>query len=193
LNFVPVAALGALLVYTGFRLLEPAEFSKLYKIGKSEAAIYIVTAIVIVLVDLSVGVLVGFALSALKLLYQFSHLDIQVEQDGSEHRYVLTLEGAATFLRLPLLADQLESLPNDAELHVCLNEVSFIDHACFELLMEWADAHVADGGLLVMDWDQLNGKFQSSVPRYRLNATTKEKPTTAVEWNPLSEAVEPNL
>jgi MFS superfamily sulfate permease-like transporter len=186
LNYVPIAALGALLVYTGFRLLEPAEFRKLYKIGKSEAAIYLITAIVIVLVDLSVGVLVGFALSTVKLLYQFSHLDIRVDQDGDAHRYFLTLEGAATFLRLPLLADQLEKLPNDAELHVCLNEVSFIDHACFELLMEWAESHVADGGRLVMDWDQLHGKFQSDVPKYRLGQTTNGTNVTAAEWQPLN-------
>lgn len=180
LNYVPVAALGALLVYTGFRLLEPAEFRKLYKIGKSEAAIYLLTAVVIVMVDLSVGVLFGFALSTLKLLYQFSHLDIQVEQDGDAHRYFLKLEGAATFLRLPLLADELDQLPNDAELHVCLNEVSFIDHACFELLMEWAESHVADGGRLVMDWDQLHGKFQSDVPKYRLGSRTDGESVTAV-------------
>ncbi|MEM7312479.1 MAG: SulP family inorganic anion transporter [Planctomycetota bacterium] len=188
LNYVPIASLGALLVYTGFRLLEPAEFRKLYKIGKSEAAIYLLTAIVIVLVDLSVGVLFGFALSTLKLLYQFSHLDIQVEQDGNAHRYYLRLEGAATFLRLPLLADQLDNLPNDAELHVCLNEVSFIDHACFELLMEWAESHVADGGRLVMDWAQLHGKFQSDVPKYRLGSTTNDSPVTAAVWQPLGDA-----
>lgn len=174
LNYVPVAALGALLVYTGFRLLEPAEFRKLYKIGRSEAVIYLATAAVIVLVDLSVGVMVGFALSTAKLLYQFSHLEMEVVQDGTAHRYSFKLEGAATFLRLPVLADQLDELPSDAELHVCLNEVSFIDHACFELLMEWADSHVADGGSLVMDWDQLHGKFQSEVPRYRLRSSESE-------------------
>lgn len=185
LDYVPVASLGALLVYTGFRLLEPAEFRKLYKIGKSEAVIYLATAAVIVLVDLSVGVMVGFALSTAKLLYQFSHLEMKVTQDGIAHRYFLTLEGAATFLRLPMLADQLDELPSDAELHVCLNEVSFIDHACFDLLMEWADSHVADGGSLVMDWDQLHGKFQSEVPRYRLQPTKSESAEPQSAANPI--------
>ncbi len=134
--------------------------------------IYLTTVFVIVAVDLSVGVLVGFGLSAAKLLYEFSHLDIHLEADEATHRYMLRLDGAATFLRLPLLADHLEKLPADAELHVCLQQVSFIDHACFELLMEWAEAHVADGGGLVMDWDLLHGKFASSVPRRTSIAST---------------------
>ena len=174
LAYIPISALGALLVYTGFKLLEPAEFRKLYKIGKSEAVIYLATALIIVLVDLSVGVLFGFGLSVAKLLYQFSHLELTVEADEHKQRYFLTLEGAATFLRLPLLADQLDKLPADAELHVCLNRVSFIDHACFELLMEWADEHLADGGRLVMDWSQLHGKFNSAAPHDRCDVPDLE-------------------
>ena len=139
----------------------------MYAIGASEATIYVTTALLIVLVDLAFGVLVGFGMSAVKLLIQFSHLDIEVEADELLHRYQLKMRGAATFLRLPLLAEQLEKLPADAELHVCLHEVSFIDHACFELLMDWAEEHVSDGGTLYMDWSELHGKFKSQVPRYQ--------------------------
>jgi MFS superfamily sulfate permease-like transporter len=163
LNYIPKSALGALLVYTGMKLLNPAQLKELWKVGKSEAWIYAITVALIVSVDLLVGVAVGVALSAAKLLYRFSHLEIDVDADEENHKYQLKLRGAATFLRLPILADYLEQLPGDAELHVCLEEVDYIDHACFELLMNWADAHVEDGGKLVMDWAQLHGAFQSTV------------------------------
>ena len=182
LSYVPIASLGALLVYTGFRLLEPAEFRKLYTIGRSEAVIYLTTAVVILLVDLSVGVIVGFALSAAKLLYQFSHLKVEVIRHDT-HRYTLKLAGAATFLRLPVLADHLENLPANAELHVCLDDVSFIDHACFELLMEWAESHVADGGSLVMDWAELHGKFEADVPQYNSEATKTKTTQLTIAGN----------
>jgi len=165
LNYIPKSALGALLVYTGIKLLNPAQFKELWKVGKSEAFIYLVTLGLIVSVDLLVGVAVGVALSAGKLLHRFSHLEIDVDADEEAHKYVLKLRGAATFLRLPILADYLEKLPGDAELHVCLEEVDYIDHACFELLMNWADAHVEDGGKLVMDWDRLHGAFQSEAKK----------------------------
>ena len=88
-------------------------------------------------------------------------MEVELESDEAEHRYELKLRGAATFLRLPILAEYLDQLPGDAELHVCLEHVDYIDHACFELLMNWADSHVEDGGSLVMDWDRLHGAFMS--------------------------------
>lgn len=161
LTYIPKSALGALLVYTGFKLLNPAQLKGLWKVGKSEAAIYLTTLVIIVSVDLLIGVMVGVALSAAKLLHRFSHLEVDLIADEAKHRYELRLRGAATFLRLPILAENLDQLPGDAELHVCLEKVDYIDHACFELLMNWADSHVEDGGSLVMDWDRLHGAFMS--------------------------------
>ena len=161
LTYIPKSALGALLVYTGFKLLNPKQLMGLLKVGRSEAAIYLITLAIIVSVDLLIGVMVGIALSAAKLLHRFSHLEVELESDEAKHRYELKLRGAATFLRLPILAEYLDQLPGDAELHVCLEHVDYIDHACFELLMNWADSHVEDGGSLVMDWDRLHGAFMS--------------------------------
>jgi len=165
LNYIPKSALGALLVYTGMKLLNPAQFFELRKVGKSEGWIYLITVALIVSVDLLVGVAVGVALSAAKLLHRFTHLEVDLISDEENHKYELRLKGAATFVRLPILADYLEDLPGDAELHVCLEEVDYIDHACFELLMNWADAHVEEGGSLVMDWAQLHGAFQSEAKK----------------------------
>ena len=176
LNYIPKSALGALLVYTGIKLLNPAQFKELWKIGRSEAFIYLVTLGLIVSVDLLVGVVVGVALSAGKLLHRFSHLEIEKESDEENHKYQLRLKGAATFLRLPILADYLEQLPGDAELHVCLEEVDYIDHACFELLMNWADSHVEEGGKLVMDWARLHGAFQSEAKQ--AEATPEQSAST---------------
>ena len=163
LSYIPKSALGALLVYTGLKLLNPAQVRQLWKAGRPEVAIYLITVTLIVSVDLLIGVMVGIALSAAKLLYQFSRLHIDLEADEAAHVYRLRLNGAATFLRLPMLAEQLEGLPRDAELHVDLNRVSYVDHACFELLMNRAESHVTDGGSLVIDWDMLHGKFHENI------------------------------
>ncbi len=175
LTFIPKSALGALLVYTGFKLLNPAQLKGLLKIGKSEAAIYLTTLVIIVSVDLLIGVMVGVGLSAAKLLHRFSHLDVELVADEAKHRYELKLRGAATFLRLPILAEHLDQLPGDAELHVCLEKVDYIDHACFELLMNWADSHVEEGGSLVMDWDRLHGAFLSEASN-ETDATPENAP-----------------
>ena len=178
LNYIPKSALGALLVYTGIKLLNPMQVKELWKVSWSEAAIYLITVALIVGVDLLVGVGVGVALSAAKLLYRFTHMEVDLIADEEAHRYELKLKGAATFLRLPILADYLEDLPGDAELHVDLEEVEYIDHACFELLMNWAEAHVEEGGSLVMDWSRLHGAFQSEAKKTEV-ADAGDLPTDA--------------
>ncbi len=185
LAYIPKSALGALLVYTGFKLLNPAQLKGLLKVGKSEAAIYITTLVIIVSVDLLIGVMVGVGLSAAKLLHRFSHLEVELIADEAKHRFELRLRGAATFLRLPILAEYLDQLPGDAELHVCLENVDYIDHACFELLMNWADSHVEEGGSLVMDWDRLHGAFLSEA-NDEANATATRIRTTAPAPAPVS-------
>jgi len=159
LNYVPRACLGAILVYTGYRLMDPAAVRKLWKYGKSEVAIYAATVAVIVIEDLLTGILVGLGLSAAKLLYRFSHLSIALEHDETKRQAILHLEGAATFIRLPSLAAELEKLPPDYELRVDIQRLTYIDHACLDLLMNWAKQHEATGGTLVIDWASLHANF----------------------------------
>ncbi len=103
--------------------------------------------------------LIGIILSAAKLLYTFSNLTARLEPSAKHGSTVLSLEGTATFLRLPVLANALEQVPPDTELHVDLERLDYIDHACLDLLMNWAKQHEAVGGRLVIDWDSLHAQF----------------------------------
>lgn len=49
-----------------------------------------------------------------------------------------------------------------AELHVHIEHLSYIDHACLDLLMNWARQHEGTGGKLVLDWDRLHGRFNAA-------------------------------
>lgn len=159
LAFVPKACLGAILVYTGFKLVNIKAMKELWKYGWSELAIYLVTLIVIVVEDLLTGVIVGIVLAALKLLYTFSQLQTFTQTTAGTSKVTLDIQGAATFLRLPKLAADLERIPAGAELHVRFEHLDYIDHACLDLLLNWAKQHEALGGKLVIDWESLHGKF----------------------------------
>ena len=157
LRQIPTACLAAILVYTGFKLVDFKAIKKLAQYGKSEVAIYFATVITIVCTDLLIGVSVGIGLAAVKLLHNFSSLetDLKIEEGTSR----LTLTGAATFLRLPIVAAELERVPRESELHVDLENLTYIDHACLELLMNWSSQHEKTGGRLVIDWESLNARF----------------------------------
>ncbi|MEM9409583.1 MAG: SulP family inorganic anion transporter [Planctomycetota bacterium] len=157
LLYIPRAALGALLVHIGIKLVNIKMIKQLWNTSRSEAIIFFVTLLVIVCEDLLVGVVVGIMLSAAKLLHRFSHLELHMKDTGNVTR--MEMEGAATFLRLPLLASKLEEVPDSAELHVDFQHLTYIDHACLDLLMNWAKQHEGTGGKLVIDWESLNGRF----------------------------------
>ena len=56
-------------------------------------------------------------------------------------------------------AAKLESVDNSADLHVDFSHLRYIDHACLDLLMNWAKQHEGSGGTLSIDWDSLHGRF----------------------------------
>jgi MFS superfamily sulfate permease-like transporter len=77
----------------------------------------------------------------------------------------MELRGAATFVRLPRLAAALESVPGSMHLHIVLDKLDYIDHACIDLLSNWEKQHEAGGGQIIMEWDKLHRKYHERAGR----------------------------
>ncbi len=161
LRYVPVSALAAVLVYTGYKLAYPKIVPTLMKYGKSEVVIYATTIIGIVTTDLLKGVLIGLGLSIVKLLHVFSHLDVRQEKNAATNRIDVYLSGSATMIRLPTLATLLEELEPGSQVHVHIENLDFIDHACIDLLTNWDRQYKASGGSLTIEWEALAKKYKS--------------------------------
>lgn len=158
LRYVPTSALAALLVYTGVKLMNFGILKKLAEYGRFKIVIYLSTVVLIVLTDLLTGVVCGLLLSVGWLLYLLTRLDIQREDSPDERRIDLRLSGTASFLRVPQLAKALESLPSNAAIHVHLEGLTFVDHACLDLFRGWQQQHQKLGGQLDLDWDTLTSR-----------------------------------
>ena len=159
LSRIPGSALAAVLVYTGWKLLNFPGLYRLAKQSRSEALIFVATAVAIVVGDLLMGVVLGIVLSAIKLLYLFSHLEIVRQDTPAEQRVDLHLEGAGTFLRLPKLAAALDAIPPGVTLHIHLDRLRLVDHAVMTLLTTFRKQFEAQGGTLSLDWEQLQSQF----------------------------------
>ncbi|MCE9562377.1 MAG: STAS domain-containing protein [Planctomycetes bacterium] len=160
-------AVKALLDPAGLRLVEAHAIRALWRESRAEGAICVATALTVVAVDLLAGVMLGVGLSVVKLIHTFSRLRIRRRDDPASGRLTLVLEGSATFIRLPKLAAALEKVPPGITLHVDLTGLSYIDHACLTLLMNWEKQHEATGGKLVLDWETLRARFRIARPRPR--------------------------
>lgn len=161
LRMIPTSALAGILVFTGFKLIDKRALRELGYYGWSEVAVFFATIIAIVAVDLLTGVLLGVGLSMLKLLYRFSHLTVRFEDDPATNTTWLHLNGAATFVRLPQLAQALERVPDGRELHVHFEHLDYVDHACLELLQTWGDQHAVAGGAVRIDWESLHARYHA--------------------------------
>jgi len=159
LREIPTAVLAAVLVFTGYKLVNIAALRGIAKLGRAETAVYTATVIGIVSVDLLAGVLTGIGLSLARILYDMANLEVRQKVSDDGLRYDLWLVGSATVVSLPKFAGTLEELPTDIELHVHLEALDYIDHACLDLLVNWEKQHAAMGGTLTMDWDGLQARF----------------------------------
>lgn len=155
LQWIPTSALAAILVYTGYKLVNPLGIMKLWAKERSEFVVYAVTVVAIVVTDLLTGVLVGFGLALAKLLYSFLYLEIRVSEPQGEEGVDLTLIGAATFIHLPKIASELELLKDDRKVRLHLGSLAYVDHAILELFDEWRQRR---SGVTELAWDDLQAR-----------------------------------
>ncbi|MFI1530996.1 SulP family inorganic anion transporter [Streptomyces griseus] len=144
LALIPLPALAGILVHAGWKLIPFRQVAGLWREHKGEAAILVITALAIVVVNMFEGVLIGLALAVAKTAWEASHVRLEVIDKGAGpiEAYV---SGNATFLRLPKILDTLESLPQDRPVELDLSGLHHLDHACRTALESWAERHSATG------------------------------------------------
>jgi MFS superfamily sulfate permease-like transporter len=142
LREIPMAALGAVLVITGVRLVSLAHVKHLFhSYGVLPAVIWAVTLLMVVTQDLLTGVLVGIGLSVLELVPHARSLRLTVDRTPAAAGTDMALSGSATFVTLPKLSDTLDSLPlrgsADRVVRMDVSGLKKVDHTCAELLKEF--------------------------------------------------------
>ncbi|MBK7576260.1 MAG: SulP family inorganic anion transporter [Ignavibacteria bacterium] len=133
IHSIPMAALAAMLLYTGFRLASPVEFVKMYKVGKEQMVIFLVTIGVTLATDLLIGIAVGIATKFfIHLLNGVPResifrpfLTIKKEGDAT---YVIDVSHSAVFSNLISLKKHLEELDRDHDLVIDFSNTRLVDH-----------------------------------------------------------------
>jgi MFS superfamily sulfate permease-like transporter len=172
---IPSAALAAILVYTGVKLIDLQALRRIRAFGWTQVAIYAATLVTIVATDLLTGVVLGLALALVQLLASLSRLDVHVAQrPGGD--WVAHLSGPATFVALPKLAAALERIPVGARVEVHFDHLTLVDHACVEYLQAFGERHAAAGGAVAIAIDELMGRVDARPPR--------AAPSTAADAQP---------
>jgi carbonic anhydrase len=139
---IPTAALAGLLIVIGVQLLKPAHIETAMKHG--DLAIYVVTAVSVIFLNLLHGVMIGLALAIALTGWRVIRPRVSAKPVGEEWRVVI--EGpACTFLALPRLTRVLASVPSGAVVTVDIS-VHYLDHAAHQAIGDWQRQHEATGG-----------------------------------------------
>ncbi len=143
LHRIPLAALAAMLVYTGFRLAHPSEFVSVYRIGREQLAIFVTTLIAVLATDLLIGIAIGIGvklmfhrLNGVPIRSMFKpFLDIE---DVDEKTSRIIARGSAVFSNWIPFRRQIEQigLVQQRNLVIDLSDTKLVDHSTIEKLEE---------------------------------------------------------
>lgn len=138
LNHIPLAALAAVLIHTGFKLAHPSQLVEAKRRGMKYALPFVATVAAILLSDLLTGIAVGVAASLVFVVIDSSRNAFSFERhDSEEHQGILlTLAEEVTFLNKARISSVLHALPPGATVTVDATRSKHLDHDVIELLHE---------------------------------------------------------
>ena len=157
LTRIPLPALMAILVFTGYKLASPESIKKIFSIGKEQIIIFLVTLFVTLKVGLISGILSGvlitiiihiiinkslglFARNILKpnvLMYQ------ETDTDGN---YYISVKHFCSFLNYYKLKNKLDAVQENQDVIVDFSLCEFVDHTVMENLNSYRDLFLKRGG-----------------------------------------------
>jgi MFS superfamily sulfate permease-like transporter len=153
LNRIPLSALAAILLITGYKLCKPSVFRNFWKAGKYQFIPFIVTVSVIISIDLFavipalsgkgliVGVLAGIVAAAgailhgnLKNSYYFHK-----ERHHVGDTITIRLSEEVSFLNKAAIRETLDHMPANSSVLIDATNTRYIDYDVLELIKEFRD------------------------------------------------------
>ncbi|WP_447038253.1 bifunctional SulP family inorganic anion transporter/carbonic anhydrase [Streptomyces sp. DSM 118878] len=141
LELIPLAALAALVMAVGIQMVSLNHIRTITR--HREIVVYATTTLGVVVLGVLEGVALGIAVAVTVALHRLARTRITHEKVAGVHH--VRVRGQLTFLAVPRLSRTLHLVPQGEDVVVELDG-SFMDHAAFESLQCWQDAHTAHGG-----------------------------------------------
>ena len=156
LRKIPLAALAAILVYTGYKLATPKTLQKVAKIGKEQSIIFLVTLIATLFTNLISGISIGIAVTFVvhivinkSFLLFFSHLykpNILMFKEADGGNFYISVKYFCSFLNFYKLKNKLDAIVEDNDVVLDFSMCNFVDHTVMEGLEGYMDTFEKKGG-----------------------------------------------
>ncbi|HSB92905.1 MAG TPA: SulP family inorganic anion transporter [Flavitalea sp.] len=135
LNYIPNAALAAILIYTGYKLAKPALFKAFYKKGLGQFMPFLVTVVAILLTDLLKGVMIGMVVGLFFVIRSNFKTAVFVVNDAN--KYLFRLRKDVSFLNKAIIKSKLEEVPAESFVFIDAARADFIDRDVVEVIEDF--------------------------------------------------------
>jgi len=139
LNMIPLAALAAILLFTGFKLASPKLFRQMASEGRYQFIPFIVTLVSIVLTDLLTGILIGLGVSVIFILNSNLRRPVKriVETHLNGDLMVIELSNQVTFLNRAAIDKAFEEVDTGTHLVIDATDTDYIDPDVLSLIRDF--------------------------------------------------------
>ena len=156
LTRIPLPALMAILVYTGYKLASPTLIRKIFSVGKEQLLIFFTTLLVTLFIDLITGIVAGVVMTFIihVLLNKGPSLFIRnvlkpnvlMFREKATGTYYLSVKHFCSFLNFYKLKQKLDDIPEDQDVVVDFSMCEFVDHTVMENLSGYQEVFLKRDG-----------------------------------------------
>jgi len=174
LNLIPLSALAAILITTGYKLAKVSLFRDMYRKGWSQFLPFAITVAAIVLTDLLSGVLIGLATSLFFLMRSHFRHPYSMEQYRLHIGDVIKMElpNQVSFLNKATIKSALWDIPEGAKVLIDASNTNYIDEDVLEIVQDYRV--VAAERNIMLNVVGLREKYQMDDPIQFVPALDKE-------------------
>jgi MFS superfamily sulfate permease-like transporter len=178
LTRIPLSALMAILVYTGYKLASPVIVRKIFTIGKEQLLIFFATLLVTLKVGLISGIVAGLIATFIIHVFVTKSLGLFMknilkpnvlmykEEDGS---YFVSVKHFCSFLNFNTLKANLEAIPESNDVIIDFSLCGFVDHSVMESVDDYQELfHKKGGNIEVIGLDILGAESKHPFALRRL-------------------------
>jgi MFS superfamily sulfate permease-like transporter len=143
LHKIPLAALAAMLIYTGYRLAHPSEFAHAWQIGPEQMVVFTATIVGVLATDLLIGIFIGIGVEL--LLHLINGVPITsvlkpylVITEQEDNTYVIAAHKSAIFSNWIPFRRAIENigLCQKHNVVIDLSDTQLVDHSVMNKLVE---------------------------------------------------------
>jgi MFS superfamily sulfate permease-like transporter len=156
LTRIPLPALMAILVFTGYKLASPTSIRRIFSIGKEQVIIFLGTLFVTLKVGLITGILSGVLVTFLihivinksisLFLRNVLKPNVLMYQEQDNGNYYVSVKHFCSFLNFYRLKEKLDAVPENRDVIIDFSLCEFVDHTVMENLNNYRELFIKRDG-----------------------------------------------